>query len=48
MKPVHRQLLALLLAVVLGSRPVPEPVCLGQQIYPPRRPAYGRPADPDG
>ena len=39
MKPVYRQLLALLLAVVLGS---------GQQIYPPRRPAYGRPADPDG
>ena len=46
MKPVHRQLLALLLAVVLGSA-----LCLSLYVWDnkyTRRPAYGRPADPDG
>ena len=45
MKPVHRQLLALLLAVVLGSA-----LCLSLYVWDNKytRPAYGWPADPDG
>lgn len=48
MKPVYRQLLALLLAVVLGSA-----LCLSLYVWDnkytrPGAPAYGWPADPDG